>query len=601
MLAIDSSFRGCCSRMCESKVRSSFGRRFGRLGWPSPGYRNLVAGADRIWNKVHSCVWNGGCTVSTHFFPFLQGPARRIALVDRYMDASKVGEGCRYKVFDKVVDVAWVMFWYEGEGSGLPAVKFCRLKGFGSEWQLEMDNGKWLGTKGRLIRERTEGSRTFRRGDEGQRLKVSKMGKERLRGYEPKGKIWRKGDGDLGNMSKVDMEEIGVGRQRSGRLKTITCQAGEDVEHEWCKADTCGQRQGIRWAVEETFPDKSEWDNLDGLELLWGRPKNVTDRWCFGPESWNNPKAKGYGLIGSYNWVVGDSLCRQVGSAPMVDEWVLAPNGLDNITRGGLLLVVQWDKRKREGPHRCRRENFERGERLIKVEGDFAWDLSQSLRNISGKREEGCDTGGGPGNGELYIVRLVRVWNVRWGEDLRGNIRVGFSLGNTTHRRIAIFKWSYQEYMAEEVAKQMENLKFSEEELTDVGDGEMLLHGNGEDTDMGRQGAPKKKLGIVYKGVTGKTEALMSKEGGAENRMQEIGKETTRNDRGKMEMSGGSRIRGAKRSLQGKNEVCNPFTTKRSRQGFTSGGAEEDEVSEVTSPIKNIPAVEAASQPRREP
>ncbi|KAK8640531.1 hypothetical protein V6N13_008284 [Hibiscus sabdariffa] len=449
--------------MCESRVRSSFGRRFGRLGWPSPGYRNLVAGADRIWNKVHNYVWNGGCTVSTHFFPFLQGPAHRIALVDRYMDASKVGEGCRYKVFDKVVDVAWVMFWYEGEGSGLPVVKFCRLQGFGSDWQLEMDNGKWLGTKGRLIRERTEGSRTFRRGDEGQRLKVSKVGKERLRGYEPKGKIWRKGDGDLENMSKVDMEEIGVGRQRSGRLKTIMCQAGEDVEHEWCKADTCGQWQGIRWAVEETFPDKSEWDNLVGLELLCGRPRNVTDRWCFGPESWNNPKEKGYGLIGSYDWVVGDSLCRQVGSAPMVDEWVLAPNGLDNITRGGLLLVVQWDKRKREGPHRP--EEFE---------GPF-----------------------------------------QYGEWLK--------------------------------------------------------------VDMGSQGAPKKKLGIVYKGVTGKTEALMSKEGGAENRMQEIGKETTQNDRGKMAMSGGSRIRGAKRSLQGKNEVCNPFTTKRSRQGFTSGGAEEDE------------------------
>ncbi|KAK8660395.1 hypothetical protein V6N13_051321 [Hibiscus sabdariffa] len=61
-------------------------------------------------------------------------------------------------------------------------------------------------------------------------------------------------------------------------------------------------------------------------------------------------------------------------------------------------------------------------------------------------------------------------------------------------------------------------------------------------------------------------------------------------------MSGGSRVRGAKRSLQGKNEVSHPFTAKRTKQGTSNVGIEEEEISEATSPIKNLPAVEADNE-----
>ncbi|KAK8557893.1 hypothetical protein V6N13_008686 [Hibiscus sabdariffa] len=72
----------------------------------------------------------------------------------------------------------------------------------------------------------------------------------------------------------------------------------------------------------------------------------------------------------------------------------------------------------------------------------------------------------------------------------------------------------------------------------------------------------------------------------------EEGRETINLDKGKAVGQSMTRSRTVKRTLKGKNEVCNPFTAKKSN---------EDEFSEATSPIKSsAQTVEAGSQPRRD-
>ncbi|KAK8670428.1 hypothetical protein V6N13_037046 [Hibiscus sabdariffa] len=118
--------------------------------------------------------------------------------------------------------------------------------------------------------------------------------------------------------------------------------------------------------------------------------------------------------------------------------------------------------------------------------------------------------------------------------------------------------------------------------------------------DMG-QPLRRKKLGIVYKNPRRTVGLTEGGEGSTEERSMGIGKGTVQKDRGRTGVSGGLRFRTSKRMLQGKNEVCNPIAMKKSRQSLSCQGCDEDEVSEATSPIKIIPTVEAAGQPRREP
>ncbi|KAK8523682.1 hypothetical protein V6N13_057289 [Hibiscus sabdariffa] len=117
---------------------------------------------------------------------------------------------------------------------------------------------------------------------------------------------------------------------------------------------------------------------------------------------------------------------------------------------------------------------------------------------------------------------------------------------------------------------------------------------------MGETVTQRRRQGIVFK--EGKNQAMLgSSEHSAETRSLEDGKVLNRQGKGKVVFCGGSKFRGAKRTLQGKNEVSHPLTVKRSKQGSMHAGFEEDEVSEATSPMKQLPMVKAASQPRREP
>ncbi|KAK8511806.1 hypothetical protein V6N13_029397 [Hibiscus sabdariffa] len=119
--------------------------------------------------------------------------------------------------------------------------------------------------------------------------------------------------------------------------------------------------------------------------------------------------------------------------------------------------------------------------------------------------------------------------------------------------------------------------------------------------DMGEQRAEKKKLGIVYKHprqVAGMTEEGQSSN---EEQLADKGMGMVQREKGKQTGARGLRFRNTKRTLQGKNEVCNQISSKMPKKSASFQGCEEDEASKATSPKKINPTVEAASQPRREP
>ncbi|KAK8634853.1 hypothetical protein V6N13_022733 [Hibiscus sabdariffa] len=160
--------------------------------------------------------------------------------------------------------------------------------------------------------------------------------------------------------------------------------------------------------------------------------------------------------------------------------------------------------------------------------------------------------------------------------------------------------------MAEEVAGLMENLKFSEEELVDVNaDGEGMfepLEGSEKwVVDLAKgQGTLRRKQGIVY---ANREQGQSNPEGSGEHLLSSQEVETfslKQRDRGKSTGIMSSVPRAVKRTLKGKNEVCNPIAPKKSKT-VSVIGRDEDEFSEASSPIKfSAPTLEAGCQPRRE-
>ncbi|KAK8610888.1 hypothetical protein V6N13_082044 [Hibiscus sabdariffa] len=174
--------------------------------------------------------------------------------------------------------------------------------------------------------------------------------------------------------------------------------------------------------------------------------------------------------------------------------------------------------------------------------------------------------------------------------------------------------------MAEEVAGLLENLKFSEEELVDVNaDGEGMFEplevcaekpvdfqgpfqfGEWLKVDLAKgQGTLRRKQGIVY---ANRDKGQSNPEGSGEHLLGSQEVETVslkQRDRGKSTGIMSSFPRAVKRTLKGKNEVCNPIAPKQSKT-VSVIGRDEDEFSEASSPIKfSAPTMEAGCQPRRE-
>ncbi|KAK8676859.1 hypothetical protein V6N13_142420 [Hibiscus sabdariffa] len=157
--------------------------------------------------------------------------------------------------------------------------------------------------------------------------------------------------------------------------------------------------------------------------------------------------------------------------------------------------------------------------------------------------------------------------------------KVGLIPCITIYRGFKLRKLKF-EFMADGVIKLMENLNFSEDELMEVGAIEGELMGNIA-VDMGQQGASKKKLGIVYKHPRHGTGALEGGHSSNEERSVDRGLGVVQRDKGKQAGTRGLRFWNAKRTLQGKNEVCNPISSKRTKQSASCRGCEEDESGEI--------------------
>ncbi|KAK8516804.1 hypothetical protein V6N11_007565 [Hibiscus sabdariffa] len=119
------------------------------------------------------------------------------------------------------------------------------------------------------------------------------------------------------------------------------------------------------------------------------------------------------------------------------------------------------------------------------------------------------------------------------------------------------------------------------------------------DLSKGRQNL-RKKPGIVY--ANGKQELSRKEETGEHgmDSVKELERKSLQIERGKEVGPSVARSRIVKRSLKGKNEVCNPISAKKSKT-FSNVVRDEDEISEASSPVKfSAQTVEAGSQPRRD-
>ncbi|KAK8676054.1 hypothetical protein V6N13_034108 [Hibiscus sabdariffa] len=172
--------------------------------------------------------------------------------------------------------------------------------------------------------------------------------------------------------------------------------------------------------------------------------------------------------------------------------------------------------------------------------------------------------------------------------------------------------------MAEEVAKMLGELKFTEDEMMEMNetlDAVKEHRGESEKWIVAKLCSPRvvDERSQVHRGI-GKAAIVYTKTGmgGTENssnrdltRLQ-VGQDSQsriQGDKGRQKGSTSNlRIRNTKRGLQGKYEVCTPVGSKKAKSVSCAVDTEEEEGSpEVASPLKTNTTVEAGRQPRREP
>ncbi|KAL4295344.1 hypothetical protein GQ457_12G013630 [Hibiscus cannabinus] len=106
----------------------------------------------------------------------------------------------------------------------------------------------------------------------------------------------------------------------------------------------------------------------------------------------------------------------------------------------------------------------------------------------------------------------------------------------------------------------------------------------------------RRKPGIVYAGQTLQTKPL---EGEGERLIDSQEEEDPQQGKGKTISNTNTRLRPAKRSLKGKNEVCHPIAFKKSRTANSVGGVEEEGVETSSPNIQTEPTVEAVQALRQ--
>ncbi|KAK8501218.1 hypothetical protein V6N11_068998 [Hibiscus sabdariffa] len=550
------------SRWSESRVRRILRHRLVRLERTGLVLRNRVAVAVRLWNEAHSGGRTGGCTVSTLTSFSLQVSAFWVTLSDRYQLWSKVTGSVHGKTEGKVWGPMTLVFWYYGEGSEiLGSLRF----------RVVSDGFKALITGRCSYYDGFRGS-----GEMDVRLSLwSPKEMARWNGLEGTrkmgGRLHPQGKMDGGEMWWVFVWMMAMAivlgkKRRDGRLKTSTCVRRETTVAVGGERDTwlvSQQGQGMFVTAVRNNIILYDWISNDGLlkSIQIQKDRNV---------GW---KSKFFGMqkvMGRQEIVVwlGN---RRVGSwgkdvrtsGPMVGKRWPRLYG-KRINYGGLWKDIPRRRKtsgcmgviKRSGPQKEWKENRNKIKGDKYVDYGNAWHKIRGLRTEKGERKFRRRKQGGPSGRVIITVRWLIYKN--GGPD--------GDCGNVTDRKSYEGPFQYGEWLK---------------------------------VDLGQQGLVRRRPGIVYKeqrekgmGLETVEENHETRAGGSERNLVQLG-------RGKVVTGSTARNRTVKRSLQGKNEVCNPFTAKRSKPSTSQGGV-EDEKSEATSPNKSFPTVEAAGQPHRE-
>ncbi|KAK8478144.1 hypothetical protein V6N11_063381 [Hibiscus sabdariffa] len=567
LAAINERKDGLGSRWCESRVRRTPGRRMVRLGWPSPGLRIRVAATVRIWNEASGRGGSGGCTVSSPFVFLLQVSACWVALSDWYKVKGNIAGLGSVKVECYGRGTKVFVERYDSDGSGILREKRTKLIEFKERGSSEMEM-QW-----RLLKVVGRGS--------GQRDKDWKGGGKEKQGRREMER--RDGSGSwigeqIGGRRKVP--DSGWGEKRWWRRKMMRERRAENGEQRFQKrrlgmitwkgdADMAGasHSQNTWTATRQTGRTRSTRGTGSDMHARKGKRIGGLSRWIVGPKD-----DDAYGGLrfsresrpqfGEQNQLCGPPIICQASGRHhndvglKMDQWRL---------NKAMQEVLRW-LITGSGLHVCRKWN-------MWDRGIFIWDrwIKKATDRMAGVGEGKPEKGGK--KKALSVGFISRKQRDRGGDNVEPEAKL----------------------MADGVTMLMEKLKFSEEELMEVGEMEGTQSGNVEGSekwpdgfegpfqygdwmkvDMG-QPLQRKKLGMVYKDPRWTVELTGGEEGSTEERTMGIGKGTVQKDRGRTGVSGGSRFRTGKRVLQGKNEVCNPIAMKKSRQSLSCQGCDEDE------------------------
>ncbi|KAL4325526.1 hypothetical protein GQ457_11G002860 [Hibiscus cannabinus] len=502
--------------MSESRVRCFTHRRSGRLGRSCPADRYLVAAAVRLWNEAYNSGFYGGCTVSTHFSFCLQVLARSVAWLDRL------------KVLGPVL--------VRRLGTGLEKVHGLKGQGFGyfSEGSEVPDNGKLAGAGdfefgavkemlGR--RSRIAEMRIFQgfRGWKNQCCKYRctiRNPNLRIEWYEiiGSGLIRVEEMPGSGKLGTVVMEFRVRQRGNVARLKKITCAKSvdgndkRDDPYMWELTQQCWSG----WeGTEETFSEANAWSDMIGLKIiLFGKePRNIGDKHQLGPMERDGKEDRtirsndGLKINGKWTWLEPRermlTLRRQQQHDGLIISLVMGHRQWEKsqcMVPHGLFLVIWFLQicnpiKKEVGAYRGERTNYG-DNRGSAVKKGFAWSINQVLRNFNEERGHVEAIWWGQEKIIHRTVRLPREGIQRWGT-IQANLReatrqedkrIGFRPWFTTVSIERILERGALKSMEEQVAKLMENLTFSEEELIDVGDDNAVI-------DMNLEGSEKWLVG----------------------------------------------------------------------------------------------------------
>ncbi|KAK8494583.1 hypothetical protein V6N12_018870 [Hibiscus sabdariffa] len=566
--ASDDSFG---SWWCESRSRLQLGRRLVRLETPSPGGRHRFH-CRQVWNETSGDRVSRGCSVCTHLFSVLQDLPNWLESSDRYKvkvlikDGSFSSRSCHN---DGSVELLGWEQWQVLQGLSFHGLGF-KIRG---DERKKLDRLRKPSGNGRKTektglpkgKEEDEfaGNRGLRKRDRVLGETGDWDGKRRV-GKEMR---WILCFGS-GNMSWSRRRRWWyTASMGAGRLeKTITCEGSAKGQ------ETCGDILNDNWstwrieksmgptvAAGGTFSESNHFLRIPGPTILGTRgrlgiqiPKEPW--WSHDSPISGVKKVKKLPTllgVGAQETKLVRGNDRQGGAQ--------LPEGVRRIRWAGTLIL--------HGMHG-----------INEIKKDLAANEHSRKEKVEGSE----------GGVQRYIIPTVDEV-----KEIIGGLR--FFRINSSHKRrekpLKTFEQSKSfsdnlcYFLPEKCVQKFMADEFGEWLKVDMSKGRMNL---------------RKKPGIVY---ASRDQGKQDKEEMRENTMESLAEEGRENinlNKGKDVGQLMTRPRQVKRTLKGKNEVCNPFTAKKSRTVSNTIG-DEDEFSEATSPIKSsAQTVEAGSQPRRD-